>query len=86
MNNNTCHFGLHHFFAGNGLHNTGTDDDAFATKLYSPADCNQAKDDVEVTFPLTNTNKGLRFVFTSLSKTPTLLRSDGVTEVYGPDY
>ena len=71
------------FFSDNGLND---DNDAYATELYSLADFNQTKAIVEATFPLTNTNKGLRFVFTSCSKTPTLLRSDGVTEVYSPDY
>jgi len=80
MADNSCHFGLNHFFADNGL------EDGYDTKLYFPADCNQAKKLVETTFPLTETNKGLRFVFTTRSKTPILLKEDGVTEVYGDGY
>jgi len=89
MSDNTCHFGLNLFFADNGL------EDGYDTKLYFPADCNQAKKIVEATFPLTETNKGLRFIFTTRSKTPTLLKdmelpmllSDSkVKELYGDGY
>jgi len=78
MSDNTCHFGLNHFFADNGL------DDGYDTKLYFPADAPQAKKVVEATFPLTETNRGLRFVFTTRSKTPMILKEDG-TSYYDDD-
>jgi len=79
MADNTCHFGLNHYFADNGL------EDGYDTKLYFPADCNQAKALVEATFPLSETNKGMRFVFTTRSKTPNVLNEDG-SERYGEGY
>mmetsp|Transcript_19386 Transcript_19386/g.29523 ORF Transcript_19386/g.29523 Transcript_19386/m.29523 type:complete len:687 (-) Transcript_19386:105-2165(-) len=80
MSDNTCHFGLNLFFADNGLN------DGYDTKLYFPADCNQAKKLVEATFPLSETNKGLRFVFTTRSKTPMVLKEDGETPFYDDSY
>jgi transketolase len=92
MADNTCHFGINNMFADNGL------EDGYDTKLYFPCDPLQAAKVVQRTFPLigtstsengsssTFTNKGLRFVFTTRSKTPTLLREDGETPVYGDGY
>ena len=84
MADNTCHFGLNNMFADNGL------EDGYKTMLYFPCDAKQAKAVTERTFPLkTNDghdNKGLRFVFTTRSKTPMLLQEDGSTPVYGDDY
>ena len=82
MSDNTCHFGINHFFADNGL------EDGYETRLYFPADPLQAQKVTERTFPLWGdgfTNKGLRFVFTTRSKTPTILKEDG-TPFYGEGY
>jgi len=75
MADNTCHFGLNNFFADNGL------DDGYDTKLYFPADANQMKACVEAIF----FDPGLRFIFSTRSKTPILLDSSG-SELYGGDY
>jgi len=75
MADNTCHFGLNNFFADNGL------DDGYDTKLYFPADANQMKACVEAIFH----DPGLRFIFSTRSKTPILLDSNG-NELYGSDY
>mmetsp|Transcript_17063 Transcript_17063/g.25080 ORF Transcript_17063/g.25080 Transcript_17063/m.25080 type:complete len:354 (+) Transcript_17063:1142-2203(+) len=92
MADNTCHFGINNMFADNGL------EDGYDTKLYFPCDPLQAAKVVQRTFPLigtstsndgsksTFTNKGLRFVFTTRSKTPILLKEDGETPVYGDGY
>mmetsp|Transcript_8410 Transcript_8410/g.23298 ORF Transcript_8410/g.23298 Transcript_8410/m.23298 type:complete len:709 (+) Transcript_8410:2-2128(+) len=83
MSDNTCHFGLNHFFADNGLN------DGYETRLYFPADPLQAAKVTERTFPLVGegfTNKGLRFVFTTRSKTPILFKEDGITPIYGEGY
>ena len=85
MSDNTCHFGLNHFFADNCLDSH----DGFETRLYFPADPLQAKKVTERTFPLEGngfSNKGLRFVFTTRSKTPVILKEDGKTEFYGDGY
>jgi len=82
MSDNTCHFGLNLFFADNGL------DDGYETRLYFPADALQAQKLTERTFPLVGdgfTNKGLRFVFTTRSSSPILLKKDG-SELYGEGY
>jgi len=84
MSDNTCHFGLNVFFADNGLEEA----EGYQTRLYFPADCNQAKKLVERTFPLQGDgfdNHGLRFVFTTRSKTPAILKEDG-SELYGEGY
>ena len=75
MADNTCHFGLNNFFADNGL------DDGYDTKLYFPADANQMKAVVKKVF----NDPGLRFIFSTRSKVPLLLDSDG-NELYGGDY
>ena len=82
MSDNTCHFGLNALFADNGL------DDGYETRLYFPADTLQARKVTERTFPLEGdgfANKGLRFVFTTRSKTPVLLKEDG-SALYGEGY
>jgi len=84
MSDNTCHFGLNVFFADNGLEEA----DGYQTRLYFPADCNQAEKLVKRTFPLKGEgfdNRGLRFVFTTRSKTPAILKDDG-SELYGEGY
>lgn len=75
MADNTCHFGLNNFFADNGL------DDGYDTKLYFPADPNQMKACVKKVFH----DPGLRFIFSTRSKVPMILDTDG-TEMFGGDY
>ena len=75
MADNTCHFGLNNFFADNGL------DDGYDTKLYFPADANQMKACVEKVF----FDPGLRFIFSTRSKTPIILDSNG-NELFGNNY
>lgn len=75
MADNTCHFGLNNFFADNGL------DDGYDTKLYFPADANQMKACVDAVF----FDPGLRFIFSTRSKTPLILNYDG-SEVFGGGY
>jgi transketolase len=75
MADNTCHFGLNNFFADNGL------DDGYETRLYFPADANQMKACVEAIF----FDRGLRFIFSTRSKVPMILDSNG-NEAFGGDY
>jgi len=67
MADNTCHFGLNNLFADNGL------DDAYETRLYFPADANQMRACVEAIFD----QPGMRFVFSTRSKVPNILKLDG---------
>jgi transketolase C-terminal domain/subunit len=67
MADNTCHFGLNNFFADNGL------DDGYETRLYFPADAAQMTACVEATFH----QPGLRFIFSTRSKTPNILDTNG---------
>lgn len=75
MADNTCHFGLNNFFADNGL------DDGYETRLYFPADAGQMTACVEKVFH----DPGLRFIFSTRSKVPFLLDSDG-KQLYGEGY
>jgi len=75
MADNTCHFGLNNLFADNGL------DDGYATNLYFPADPLQMKACLEAIF----FNPGLRFVFSTRSKVPTILNTQG-QDYFGGDY
>ncbi|MBL1175427.1 transketolase C-terminal domain-containing protein [Pantanalinema sp. GBBB05] len=75
MADNTCHFGINNFFADNGL------DDGYDTKLYFPADAHQMKACVEAVF----SDPGLRFIFSTRSKTPMILGTDG-KDLYGEGY
>jgi transketolase len=75
MADNTCHFGLNNFFADNGL------SDGYPTNLYFPADPLQMKAVLETIF----FDPGLRFVFSTRSKVPTILDSKG-QEFFGGDY
>jgi transketolase len=75
MADNTCHFGLNNFFADNGL------DDGYETRLYFPADANQMKACVESVF----FNKGMRFIFSTRSKTPMILDASG-NEMFAGNY
>jgi len=75
MADNTCHFGLNNMFADNGL------DDGYETRLYFPADAAQMKACIEAIFHA----PGLRFVFSTRSKTPNILAPDG-NDFYGEGY
>ncbi|MGR9045481.1 MAG: transketolase C-terminal domain-containing protein [Gammaproteobacteria bacterium] len=75
MADNTCHFGLNNMFADNGL------SDAYPTQLYFPADPNQMKACLESIF----FDPGLRFVFSTRSKVPSILDSDG-NEFFSGNY
>lgn len=75
MADNTCHFGLNNMFADNGL------DDGYPTNLYFPADPHQMKAVVKSIF----FDSGLRFVFSTRSKVPTILDTDG-NEMFAGDY
>ena len=76
MADNTCHFGLNHFFADNGL--IESDD----CSLYFPADGEQMKAVVNKIF----WDRGMRFIFSTRSKVPYILK-DGVDEkLYGDGY
>ncbi|TRW94629.1 transketolase C-terminal domain-containing protein [Candidatus Methylobacter oryzae] len=75
MADNTCHFGLNNLFADNGL------SDGYATHLYFPADALQMKACLEAIF----FNPGLRFVFSTRSKVPAILNTDG-QEYFGGEY
>ena len=75
MADNTCHFGLNNMFADNGL------SDGYDTKLYFPADPLQMKACLESIF----FQPGLRFVFSTRSKVPTILNDKG-QEFFGGEY
>lgn len=76
MADNTCHFGLNHFFADNGLM------DAQASTLYFPADGEQMKAVVRKVF----FDKGLRFIFSTRAKVPYILKEGSEDLLYGPAY
>jgi len=67
MADNTCHFGINNMFADNGL------EDGFDTKLYFPADFHQVASVTKKIFNM----PGLRFLFTTRSKTPEILNAQG---------
>jgi transketolase len=75
MADNTCHFGLNNMFADNGL------SDGYATNLYFPADPGQMKACLETIF----FNEGLRFVFSTRSKVPSILNGQGEL-MFGGNY
>jgi transketolase C-terminal domain/subunit len=74
MADNTCHFGVNNFFADNGL----GDVQSF---LYFPADAGQMTAVVKRVF----FERGLRFVFSTRSKVPYLLKEDG-SKFYDDNY
>ncbi|KAJ5145916.1 Transketolase C-terminal/Pyruvate-ferredoxin oxidoreductase domain II [Penicillium bovifimosum] len=76
MADNTCHFGLNHFFADNGLMDSGS------TSLYFPADGEQMKAVVNEVF----WNKGLRFIFSTRSKVPYILKEGTDEKLFGKGY
>ncbi|RDW61128.1 uncharacterized protein DSM5745_10626 [Aspergillus mulundensis] len=73
---NTCHFGLNAFFADNGLM------DAESTGLYFPADGEQMKAVVKEVF----FTKGLRFIFSTRSKVPYILKENSEEKLFGGSY
>ena len=75
MADNTCHFGINNMFADNGL------DDGYETRLYFPADANQMRAVVKKVF----NDSGLRFIFSTRSKVPMILDTDG-NEMFAGDY
>jgi transketolase len=75
MADNTCHFGINNFFAHGGLA------EGDRTRLYFPADRHQMRATIERIFR----DPGLRFVFTTRSGTPDILKPDG-TPLYGKGY
>lgn len=76
MADNTCHFGLNHFFADNGL------SDAEATSLYFPADGEQMKAVVNKVF----WEQGMRFIFSTRAKVPYILKEGTDQKLYGEGY
>jgi transketolase C-terminal domain/subunit len=76
MADNTCHFGLNNFFADNGL-----EDEDPPTRLYFPATGGQMMACVKKIFH----DPGLRFVFSTRSKVPTILDESGA-ELHGDGY
>jgi transketolase C-terminal domain/subunit len=75
MADNTCHFGINNFFADNAVA------EGDHTRLYFPADVGQLKPMLKKIF----FDRGLRFVFSTRSATPFLLKEDG-SRFYGDDY
>jgi transketolase C-terminal domain/subunit len=76
MADNTCHFGLNHFFADNGLM------DAESTALYFPADGEQMKAVVNKVF----WESDMRFIFSTRAKVPYILKEGTDEKLYGGDY
>ncbi|KAJ7503554.1 thiamine diphosphate-binding protein, partial [Mycena galericulata] len=75
MADNTCHFGINSLFADNGLSDTHS-------FLYFPADALQMVAVVKRVF----FERGLRFVFSTRSKVPYILKEDGKTKFFGDGY
>ncbi|KAL3477080.1 thiamine diphosphate-binding protein [Aspergillus californicus] len=73
---NTCHFGINNFFADNGLM------DAESTGLYFPADGEQMKAVVNSVF----FTKGPRFIFSTRSKVPYILKENSDEYLFGGNY
>lgn len=67
MADNTCHFGINNLFADNGLPENDQ------TRLYFPADAHQMRVILTSIFH----EKGLRFVFSTRSATPFILKENG---------
>jgi len=75
MADNTCHYGINIFFACNGL------EDGDMNRLYFAADALQLKALVQKIW----NDKGIRFVFTTRSKVPFILKPDG-SKMFGEGY
>ncbi|KAK4695758.1 hypothetical protein P7C70_g8492, partial [Phenoliferia sp. Uapishka_3] len=76
MSDNTCHFGVNNFFVDNGL------EDSHTTKLYFPADPAQMTAVVQQVF----FEKGLRFIFSTRSKVPWILKENSQEKFFGDGY
>ncbi|OAX41446.1 Thiamin diphosphate-binding protein [Rhizopogon vinicolor AM-OR11-026] len=74
MADNTCHFGINSFFADNGLSDV-------QSWLYFPADPLQMVAVIKRVF----FERGIRFVFSTRSKVPYILKEDG-TKFFGDGY
>ncbi|KAI0635837.1 thiamine diphosphate-binding protein [Trametes polyzona] len=74
MADNTCHFGINSFFADNGLADT-------QSWLYFPADPAQMTAVIKRVF----FDRGVRFVFSTRSKVPWILKEDG-SRFYDENY
>ncbi|KAJ6553583.1 thiamine diphosphate-binding protein [Mycena vulgaris] len=72
---NTCHFGINSLFADNGLSDTHS-------FLYFPADALQMVAVVQRVF----FERGIRFIFSTRSKVPYILKEDGKTKFFGDGY
>jgi transketolase len=77
MSDNNCHFGQNNFFADCGL----ADESGPHTQLFMPADGRQMQKVVEAVF----WNKGLRFIYSTRSKVPEILDSEG-KQFFGDSY
>ena len=75
MADNTCHFGVNLMLAHSGL------PEGDKTRLYFAADALQLKSLVETIWK----DEGIRFVFTTRSKVPYILKEDG-SRFFGDDY
>ena len=75
MADNTCHFGINNFFADNSLLD-------LHSWLYFPSDAAQMDAIIKRVF----FDKGLRFVFSTRSKVPPLLREAGKTRSFEDEY
>jgi len=75
MADNTCHFGVNNMFADNGLSDVHS-------YLYFPADPAQMVAIVKRVF----FERGLRFIFSTRSKVPWILKEDGKTRFFEGDY
>lgn len=75
MADNTCHFGINNFFADNAIA------EGDLTRLYFPADVLQLRAILKKVF----TDAGLRFIFSTRSATPCLLKTDG-SKLYDEGY
>ncbi|GAA94550.1 uncharacterized protein L969DRAFT_86963 [Mixia osmundae IAM 14324] len=76
MADNTCHFGINSFFLDNGLL------DAHETRMYFPADPSQLRAVIDAVFK----DRGIRFVFSTRSKVPWILREGTQEKLYEGDY
>jgi transketolase C-terminal domain/subunit len=79
MADNTCHFGINSFFADNGLSDVH---ESAATKLYFPADALQMDAVIKTVF----FDHGIRFVFSTRSKVPFLLKPGTQEKLFGEGY
>ncbi|MFP6581291.1 MAG: transketolase C-terminal domain-containing protein [Candidatus Hydrogenedentota bacterium] len=75
MADNTCHFGINIWLAHSGIQENDT------TRLYFPADAGQMKPLLESVF----TDPGIRYVFSTRSKVPYVLKEDG-SKFYDDNY